>query len=114
IAAVRPMHDKAPDSTRPKVEGARGGREAVRSPPLRQMCRVGPYQEHQFARCVEHTRADNRTRLLLEIDSISFVHDLPTDSFVSVRFAAPSDSCRGDRAALPKADDIPPAIRRLP
>src|SRR5262245_18967380 len=37
VAAVRSVHDKAPNSARPEVEGARCSGKSVRSPPLPQM-----------------------------------------------------------------------------
>src|SRR3954466_6034428 len=49
VAAVRAMHDKAPDATGLEVEDAGRCAKAVRPLPLRQMLRVGPHRPHQFA-----------------------------------------------------------------
>src|SRR6202042_701032 len=57
IAAVRAVHDEAPDAARPELEARRGGGETVRPPPLRQMLWIGPRREHQLARRIELTDA---------------------------------------------------------
>src|SRR5262245_21611666 len=114
VATIRPVHDKAPHAARTKIMGMRRGGEAVRPPPLREMLRVCPYREHQCARRVEHARADDRTRIALEVDTIFYGHRFLPAWFVSVGLAVPSGSRRADRAALPRVGDTPRAIGRLP
>ena len=66
VAAVGAMHDEAPDAARAEIECNGRGGEAVRTPPLRQMLGIGPHRQHQIARRVEHARADDRARILLQ------------------------------------------------
>src|SRR5262249_27657319 len=77
IAAVRPMHDEAPGAAGPEVESMRGGGEAVRAPPLRQVLGIGEGREYQVARRVELARADDRARVTVKIDAISCGHAWP-------------------------------------
>src|SRR5262249_36685792 len=74
VAAVGSMHDEAPYSARTKIIRMRCCGETVRSPPLREMLRVGPHRKHQCARRVEHARADDRTRIPLDIDALFYGH----------------------------------------
>src|SRR5262249_37323002 len=59
VAAVRSMHDEAPDAAGPKIVGMSRGNKAVGPPPLRQMLRICPHGEHQRAWRIERTRADD-------------------------------------------------------
>src|SRR5262245_1062560 len=54
VVAVGSVHDKAPHAASTEIIGMRCRGEAVRTPPLREMLRVGPDREHQCARRVEY------------------------------------------------------------
>src|SRR5262249_56832464 len=114
VAAIGSVHDEAPYAAGTKIIRLRRGGEAVRSPPLREVLRIGPHREHQCARRIEHARADDRTRVLIEVDAIFYGHDVSLACLVSVGLAAPSGSRRGDRAAAPRAGDTLQATRQPP
>src|ERR1700685_2154204 len=74
IAAVRAVHDETPDAALAELEARRRGGETVRSPPLRQMFCIGPRRKHQLARRVELADADDRARILIEIEATFYGH----------------------------------------
>src|SRR5699024_3302490 len=49
IGAVRPVHREFPYPADAELEGPRGGRETLRTPPLREMSRIGECFEHQLS-----------------------------------------------------------------
>src|SRR5882724_10356942 len=59
VGAVGTVHDEPPYPARPHVELLKRARKALRSPPAREMIRVGPRLEHVLARPVEDTRSDD-------------------------------------------------------
>src|SRR5262245_24020459 len=76
VAAVGPVHHEAPDAAHAHIEGAGGGGEALRSPPLGQMLGIGPDLEHERAGRIELTLCDDRAGVLIEVDAVRRGHRL--------------------------------------
>src|SRR5512144_2201735 len=74
IASVRTVHHEAPGSAGPEVEAVRCCREAVGTPPVCKMFRIGEGREDQIARRIEHSATDDRARIGFEIDAIFCAH----------------------------------------
>src|SRR5580692_1960629 len=113
IAAVRAVHDETPDAARPELKARRRGGETVRPPPLRQMFCIGPRRKHQLARRIELADADDRARILIEIEATFYGH-VSCPWLSAVWLAALSDRRRGDRSFPRRTGDSVRANRRYP
>src|SRR5271169_2522578 len=110
VAAVGAVHHETPDAARPKVEGAGRGGEAVRAPPLRKVFGIGPRPKHQIARRIKDTRPDDRTRILIEIETICRRHcRCPCPNPGPAAF---SNNRRADRGSVRKSGGSDRANRR--
>ena len=111
IAAVGAVHDEAPDAARAKLEARRRGGEAVRPPPLRQMFCIGPHRKYQLARRVKFANADDRARILIEIEATFYGH-VSCPWLSAVWLAVLSDRRRDDRGSPRRTGDSFRASRR--
>src|ERR1700692_1494493 len=113
IAAVRAVHDEAPDAARPEFEARRRGGETVRSPPLRQMLCIGPDRKHQLPRRIDLAIADDRARIAPQVEAICGGH-VSCLWLSAVSLAALSDRRRDGRGFPRKSGDSVRANRRYP
>src|SRR5581483_186209 len=90
IAAIRAVHDKAPDPAHAQVVVTRARREAVRAPPLRQMLGIGPGGPDQIARRVEYAHDHHCARVLRKVKAACCGHLSSPCAWLAVpRIAAP-------------------------
>ena len=60
VAAIRTLHDEAPDSAGLQSKLMKCVRKPLWAPPMHQVIRIGPGFEHEIARCIDDARGDNR------------------------------------------------------
>src|SRR5262249_46356503 len=113
VAAVRTVHDEAPDAARPELEARRGGGEAVGSPPLRQMFRLGPRRKHQLARLVVFAHPDDGARVAMQVQTICGGHVSCPHAYAAW-LAAFADNRRGGRNSARRSGGSARASRRCP
>src|SRR3989475_10182682 len=109
IVHAVPVHDEAPPPAWLYGDLLSGRREAVRSPPFREVFGIGPRLEHELATCVDDPRDHD-----LPIRGARGGTICPCGHVSSLSFAGCVNSHPGDRSSAPRSGGSPRASGQAP